>query len=167
MTALTDVLSDQRRKASLEKRFWPKVKQGKPTECWPWVAKAAHPFGYGRMTAGRGVNLKAHQISWALKNGPIPVGMKILHSCDNPPCCNPDHLFCGTMRDNTLDMMKKGRGSVPPIFRGETSAMSKLTAEIILSIRSSPRSMRALATEHGVSAQTIFRIRHKKAWAHI
>jgi len=167
MTPLTAILGDAKKRANLEARFWPKVQKGEENECWPWAAKAKHPFGYGRMTAGRGVNLKAHQIAWALENGPIPDGLRVLHSCDNPPCCNHAHLFCGTMHDNTLDMIKKGRGGVPPIRRGEQHVMSKLTETDVIAIRADVRSAAKVAARFGVSSMTVYRIRKRLAWAHI
>ena len=167
MTPLTKIIGDAKRRANLEKRFWPKVQKGADNECWPWIAEAKHPFGYGRMTAGRGVNLKAHQIAWALENGPIPDGARVLHSCDNPPCCNSAHLFCGTMRDNTLDMIEKGRGGVPPLKYGEQHGMSKLTEADVMAIRSDESPAADVATRFGVSAKTVYRIRKRLAWAHI
>jgi hypothetical protein len=54
---------------------------------------------------------KAHRVAWTLANGPIPAGMHVLHTCDNPPCCNPGHLWLGTQADNMADMARKGRTS--------------------------------------------------------
>jgi hypothetical protein len=80
--------------------------------CIEWT-KARSTFGYGRITRGaRGAGWAfTHRVAWELANGPIPDGMCVLHRCDNPPCCNPDHLFLGTLSDNTQDMIAKGRGS--------------------------------------------------------
>ena len=167
MTPLTNIINDPLRRANLEQRFWPKVSKGLDDDCWPWIAKAVHPFGYGRMTSGRGVNLKAHQISWALVNGPIPNGKIIAHRCDNPRCCNPSHLFCATMRDNTHDMISKGRWEKPPIRRGSRHALAKLEEAKIIEIRSDPRSAPVVAAEYGVCPMTIYRIRKRKAWSHV
>lgn len=67
--------------------------------------------GYGR-TASRVLdNSKiAHRVAWIEVNGPVPEGLLVLHSCDNPPCVNVEHLFLGTNQDNTDDMLAKGRG---------------------------------------------------------
>jgi hypothetical protein len=90
----------------VSERFWPKVR--KTGGCWEWSA-ATRLCGYGVLNVlGRTVD--AHRISWELHYGPIPRGMVVCHRCDNPPCVRPDHLFLGTKRDNTHDMLRKGRG---------------------------------------------------------
>lgn len=81
-----------------------------PNGCVVWV-KTKNAGGYGRIARGsRGAGVAGtHRVSWELANGPVPEGMYVLHHCDNPPCCNPDHLFLGTLSDNTQDMLTKGR----------------------------------------------------------
>jgi hypothetical protein len=75
--------------------------------CWEWMG-FIRPSGYGQVHQ----NKLAHRVSWELHNGPIPNGVLVLHKCDNKSCVNPDHLFLGSHRDNTQDMMSKGRGNV-------------------------------------------------------
>ena len=87
--------------------FWSKVEKTK--DCWEWVG-CKTDGGYGRY--GRKIKLqKAHRISWTLINGEIPKGLFVLHKCDNPSCVKPEHLFLGTAKDNTQDMISKGRKS--------------------------------------------------------
>ncbi len=87
-------------------RFWKKV--DKTANCWLWTASLASK-GYGAFGMnGRWVF--AHRYSWVLKNGAIPEGLLVLHSCDTPACVNPDHLFLGTGSDNMKDMARKARG---------------------------------------------------------
>lgn len=89
----------------LPERFWSKVK--KTVGCWTWTA-ATSEFGYGRIDTDDGLK-SAHRVSWEMHVGPIPEGCSVLHSCDNPPCVRPDHLFLGTLKENTQDMLRKKR----------------------------------------------------------
>jgi hypothetical protein len=93
-------------------RFWSKVDRSElEGECWPWLA-AKDPKGYGRFFL-RGRMRVAHAVAWRLVNGDPPAGMFVLHRCDHPWCCNPKHMFLGTIADNNRDMVAKGRhGSV-------------------------------------------------------
>lgn len=159
---LTEIIQNPEARENLERRFWPKVVVGADTDCWPWVAKARHPYGYGRMTAGRGVHLKAHQIAWSLKNGPIPIGLLVLHSCDNPSCCNPSHLSVGTQKANMAGAKERGRSLAPPVHKGEANHNSKLTNKQIAAIRADQRSAEAIAVDYGISSKTVYRIRWGK-----
>lgn len=92
-------------------RFWSKI--SKTNSCWTWIGKIS-TTGYGVMMIGSRADnsrryIKAHRISFFIHFGEIPDGMWILHKCDNPKCVNPEHLFAGTPKDNTQDMIKKGR----------------------------------------------------------
>jgi hypothetical protein len=98
--------------------FWPKVdKSGGPNACWPWLGvrmpqTATGSDDYGRFAlAGRRV--PAHRFAYEVAVGPIPEGLRVLHSCDNPPCCNPAHLSLGTDLDNMRDKIAKGRANWP------------------------------------------------------
>ena len=100
----------------LPARFWSKVNKAGPvhptleTACWVWLA--ATRDGYGEIgIAGRSPQ-QAHRIAWEMTVGPIPDGFNVLHNCDNPPCVNPSHLFLGTKKDNTQDMIAKGRSKL-------------------------------------------------------
>ena len=90
------------------KRFWDKVAIAGPDDCWEWQA-SFHTTGYGQIKYNR-KKWKAHRISWILTNGEIPNTLCVLHKCDNPKCVNPNHLFLGTLKENTQDMLKKNRG---------------------------------------------------------
>lgn len=162
MKQLTRIISDPLARNNLEQRYWPKVDRRGENECWNWQAKARHPYGYGRMSAGRNIHLKAHQIGWTLENGPIPEGMFVCHQCDNPRCCNPAHLFLGDQSANMRDAKAKGRMSKPPIRTGQDHHNTKLTNQQIAAIFLDKRSASAVASDYGVSTKTVYRVRWGK-----
>ena len=88
-------------------RLWAKVQRAGPDECWPWTG-AVDSDGYGRIGLGGTARL-VHRVVYELEVGPIPDGMEVRHTCDNPPCCNPAHLLPGTHAENMADMVERGR----------------------------------------------------------
>lgn len=87
-------------------RLWPRVdKSGGPEACWLFTGYCGE---YGQLTID-GEQHYAHRLAWELTYGAIPERGHVLHSCDNPPCCNPSHLFLGTPKVNALDRSAKGR----------------------------------------------------------
>jgi hypothetical protein len=97
-----------------DERFWAKVAVVPGDGCWEWTASRVgrnRPGGgYGQFWCSeKQTQLKAHRVAWEQANGPIPAGMLVCHRCDNPGCVRPDHLFLGTPKDNTVDMVQKGR----------------------------------------------------------
>jgi len=128
----------------LAERYWPKVDRSEPNACWPWKAARSRD-GYGAFH-GKG----AQRFAWELTFGPIPDGVYVCHRCDNPPCCNPSHLFLGAPRDNNADRASKGRSAA------RTSG--RLTPLQVVEIRRrkmSGETSTALAREFGVSITTI------------
>jgi len=87
--------------------FLKKFIQGSPNECWEWSA-GKFKQGYGAFGIDKKM-VNTHRVAYELFVGPIPEGLCVLHTCDNPSCVNPNHLFLGTQKDNIQDMVKKGR----------------------------------------------------------
>ena len=152
------------------RRFWPKVDKRGPDDCWNWTG-AKWNFGHGAFSLVTTRNSEkqtgAHRVSYQLAFGPIPEGMLVCHSCDNPSCVNPRHLFVGSNLDNMRDMVAKGRGA-----RGEELPQTKLCAEDIRRIldifRVGPNPGNSkLAAYFGVTQATISRIKLGKSWAHL
>lgn len=104
-------MAKRKKYASLEEKFHDGYVPEPNTGCWLWF-KATDGHGYGQLRnpgSGPGRNVLAHRVSFEISNGSIPAGMVIMHSCDQPLCVNPDHLRLGTMKDNSQDMIAKGR----------------------------------------------------------
>lgn len=88
-------------------RFWSKVAKAGVNECWPWTACTTGKYGSFAVTHRQCVG--AHRVAHFLASGRDPHPLLVLHSCDNPPCCNPAHLREGNFRDNAQDAMRRGR----------------------------------------------------------
>ncbi len=129
--------------------------------CWEWSGYV-NPRGYGRMGGVGRRTVLAHRLAYEHFIGPAG-DLFVLHHCDNPKCSNPDHLFIGTNADNCADMVAKGRSN-----RGAKMWNAKLTYDAVIAIRrrlSSGERSYLLATEYGVSRQTISLISSRVRWA--
>lgn len=87
--------------------FWPKVDRQSSNECWNWLA-SLDKDGYGYFSIDS-VSRKAHRVAYVLANGKLKTSLFVCHSCDNPSCVNPAHLWAGTSRQNIDDMIIKSR----------------------------------------------------------
>ena len=96
--------------------------------------------------------------------GNIPAGILVCHKCDNRPCINPEHLFLGTPKENTQDMMRKGRASH---LSGERHPSAKLTREQALVIKYDIRKNTEIAREYGISAHHVGSIKRGIKWQHL
>lgn len=111
-------------------KFWKKAKVS--DECWPWQEGLSDPGGYGKTTQNDKTEY-AHRIAWELfHNEKIPEGMCVLHTCDNPPCINPFHLYLGTKAENNTDRAKKGRNGN---LEGEDHPNAKFSDDTIRKMR--------------------------------
>jgi hypothetical protein len=150
----------------LPERFWSRVH--KAESCWLWTGHRDKD-GYGILPYD-GKLLRAHRVSWELHNGPIPAGIKVLHSCDTPPCVNPAHLFAGTQRRNIEDMIAKGRGRYSD-RHGERNSAAKLSECDVLTIRAEYAAGGVthadLAAGYGVCATLIGLIVRRERWGHL
>jgi hypothetical protein len=126
-------------------------------ECWVWTGATQHP-GYGRTKIGRKSHL-SHRVVFQAIHGTVPAELDICHTCDNPPCCNPDHLFLGTRSENMVDCKNKGRLFI----------RAKLTREKVDEIRrlytTTKTSHQKLANLFGVGRRAITYILAGETWA--
>lgn len=137
-------------------------RNGGPKACWPWLAYRNRD-GYGTLQVDRKSKM-AHRLAWEAAQGPIPNGMFVLHHCDNPSCCNPAHLWLGTLADNNRDRDRKGRGADR---RGERAGGAKLTESDVLAIRAAAGTRGAIAMRFGISLSAVTYIRQGKRWGHV
>ena len=120
----------------------------KTKRCWFWTGWIHKKSGRGYFYKGCGEYVFAHRYAYEQFVGPIPIGMYVLHTCDNPCCVNPSHLFVGTQGDNMADMKDKGRVAHQ---RGEINGRAKLTQEEANVIRSSYRFRHPLYGQKGLA----------------
>jgi hypothetical protein len=151
------------------------------TGCWNWTSPNSL-VGRGRgYVSINGKPMLHHRAVWTLLVGAIPKGAYLCHHCDNPRCCNPDHLYVGDSKTNVADMVSRGRhwtrsdlvrarevgrvtGSQNDWARGMANPKAKLADEQVAAIRASTVGSRALAQQYGVHRTTIQRIRSGTAW---
>jgi hypothetical protein len=156
-------------RVSIHERLWSRVDHSDgPDACWPWSGPVTWQ-GYGHIHYITKNPRTVHSVALELTSGYRPEGMYALHTCDNPPCCNPDHLYWGTHDQNMLDKAKRGRAFRMP---GETHHQAKLTNEQVAEIRRRyiPRhpvhGAAAMAREFGVTVSPVQLLLQGKNWRH-
>jgi hypothetical protein len=138
--------------------FWSRVNIAGDDDCWNWTG-AKTDRAYGIYAPLPGVLLRSHRVAYALHNKGIDESMVVCHKCDNPSCCNPNHLFLGTLKDNTADMVAKGRNHK---MLGSQNPSAKLTSEQVRKIYLDPRTNKEIADEYGVSTRLPSMIRNRQ-----
>jgi hypothetical protein len=135
-------------------------------ECIEWAGDI-DAYGYGRISFD-GKQRRAHRFAFEVSKGPIPKGLGVCHTCDNPPCINPKHLFAGTQKQNADDMVSKGRNR-NKVFKGSKNGFSKMTeakVRLIRKLHQSGIAQRKLALRFKVCHAAIFYV-CKVGWKHI
>jgi len=150
-----------RPKINVIDKFWAKVNKRSDDECWFWLG-ASDKDGYGQIWDGYAGKMKrAHKVSAEIHHGHAN-GRIVMHSCDNPSCCNPNHLSYGTTMDNQNDKVAKNRHA-----KGEMQGHHKLTEAQVLEIRQrANEGYRKLCDEFQLVPSTVYRIWHGQAWKH-
>lgn len=155
------IATEEQKRERLKMFFESKVvrKEG----CWDWKG-SLDKNGYPQLYFGN-TKAKGHRVSYEIYNGIIPDGLCVCHSCDNPKCTNPEHLWLGTKQENTEDEVKKGRQS-----KGEDRYNSKLNNEKVKKIRemiSLGVTVSHLSRIYNVSFMCVQNIKNGKTWKHV
>lgn len=150
----------------LENRFWSRMKRDPISDCWIWGARRDGKR-YGALKIS-GANIRAHRLSLVLSTGQDRPDMMALHSCDNPPCCNPKHLRWGTAFDNVRDALNRGRFKLSD-RTGENNPKAKLTIADVEEIRAmhrpGVRGYATIAKQYGVAKRTIKDVILRRTWS--
>jgi hypothetical protein len=146
-------------------RFWSKIDMRGPDECWEWQA-SLNLNGYGRFKLGSYNMVIASRLALICTSKSEPDGLLALHHCDNPKCCNPDHLYWGTVKDNARDKVERGRAYVGN-QSGANNGHSKITdaqlATIILRFREGWSNTK-IAADLPIGHSMVSKIRRGHLW---
>lgn len=141
------------------KNFWSRINIKEENDCWEWNSRTErNGYGIYQTAENFGLSRFAHRCAWQLQNGDTN-NLFVLHKCDNPKCCNINHLFLGTQKDNMEDKVNKNRQT-----KGESCNFSKLTIEQVRLIRKDLRFQKIIALEYGMHQSAISLIKNNKTW---
>jgi hypothetical protein len=146
-------------------RFWEKVDVSFKTGCWEWTGFRGRT-GYGRVRFN-GRTQSAHRVSYELTWGPIPVGLSVLHSCDNRACVRPDHLSLGTQGDNMRDMFAKGRRTWNETRTNSRKMPAEQVRALRYAYRQGGRTVVQLAKDFGLCVRYASAIIHRRQRAEV
>ena len=169
MSRRKEILSVPRRRqrAPLAERFGRKVKRGSGDKCDLWLG-VRNPLGYGHIYVHeRASKVGAHRVAWILAHGEIPQGQEVCHTCDNPACVKPSHLFLATHHENMLDMAKKGRAADRNGEKGQRAKLTEAQAVEIVLRRKSGELGTTLAKEFGVSPTAVYALACGASWRNV
>ncbi|QZE11283.1 HNH endonuclease [Streptomyces phage Forrest] len=145
---------------------WKRVEVSGPDDCWIWTG--AKTNGYGYITVkNKAVRLSRVMLAWVDGIAIPDSGKIVLHSCDNPACVNPFHLSWGSNKDNTADMIAKGRAGW---LYGQDNPASKLSEKDAIEIhrlRSEGWSQKDIAEEYSINQGQVSKILSGKRWPHL
>jgi predicted XRE-type DNA-binding protein len=151
---------------SIRERFWSGVDIRSDDECWNWI-RSIGSAGSGVFTIRR-KNISAYKMAWELTYGDVPEGKILCHICDNRKCCNPNHLYVGTHKENAEDRKNRGRNGDQ---RGEKSKHNKLSEgqviEIIKLLKYTDLSQYKIADMFDISRSTVLAIHMNENWKHV
>jgi len=162
-------IQDPAVKASLVRRLNSKLLLNMDTSCLEWTAKAVHNMGYGKISSTKDIGpLRTHRLSWVLEFGEIPDNMVVMHSCDNPKCCNIEHLSLGTRLQNMQDMKQKGRHFTPfSNIKGEDNNNCTTSEDTVKKIIIAEGTNQEIAEVFGVTKKVVSDIKLKKSWKYL
>ncbi len=144
-------------------------KKSSSSECWNWIGRK-NVYGYGVSTKSRqeGTSILVHRRIAQISVGNELKGMVVMHSCDNPSCCNPSHLSIGTQHDNIRDRHTKDRDNKPVGSKHPRATMNEVTAKSIKHhLSAGILSVKELALLCDVNASAIYDIKYNRSWSHV
>lgn len=157
-----DIVQSSRKRLAVQQAFdgnWKVTEKG----CWEWTGGRSHDYGEMRVYEVWGSTpVYVHRVSYVLHKGPIPDGQNVCHTCDNPPCCNPEHLFLGDQLANLGDMAAKDRSAF-----GERNGQSRLTEgdiEEIRALKAAGWKQMDIAKKFGISDPHVSDIVRGRRW---